>query len=344
MELSRLTNLCKALGRSDVKEGEEWKTLKYVHTPGQGSPAVDVEILLNRKQITLVNDAAKAGFCITEPLYSDIVIPINEDDVDVTTFLDLNHITDLSFLVDDDIVDIYDVVNKLNETSFPIRIGFKTDPTTEFDGENPIFKFKTAKDIKIGYNLSRHLKAGTDYKITFKKERGKNLLPYPYYETTLTRDGITFTDNGDGSITVNGTATANTRITLTNLSKKGKIVSKGRYVLNANLNKDVESGNCDLHWQLMKGGNAIAQVLTTVSPATMTTTNIEYDWDNIFIYVSAGTTVNNIVFRPQLESGHTAAGEIIDKITEPGVYTLTIAGIGKYIGSKTCKIIVDPKL
>ena len=39
------------------------------------------------------------------------------------------------------------------------------------------------------------------------KRCGKNILPYPYSETTLTRQGIKFTDNGDGSITAKGTAT-----------------------------------------------------------------------------------------------------------------------------------------
>lgn len=34
-----------------------------------------------------------------------------------------------------------------------------------------------------------------------------NLLPYPYVATTHTNNGITFTDNGDGTITANGTAT-----------------------------------------------------------------------------------------------------------------------------------------
>ena len=36
--------------------------------------------------------------------------------------------------------------------------------------------------------------------------RGKNLIPYPYFDTTKTVSGITYTDNGDGSITINGTA------------------------------------------------------------------------------------------------------------------------------------------
>lgn len=37
----------------------------------------------------------------------------------------------------------------------------------------------------------------------------KNLIPYPYLMTTKSANGVTFTDNGDGSITVNGTATTN---------------------------------------------------------------------------------------------------------------------------------------
>lgn len=35
----------------------------------------------------------------------------------------------------------------------------------------------------------------------------KNLIPYPYSDTTKTVNGITFTDNGDGSLTISGTAT-----------------------------------------------------------------------------------------------------------------------------------------
>ena len=36
---------------------------------------------------------------------------------------------------------------------------------------------------------------------------GKNLLVYPYTDTTNVNSGVTFTDNGDGSITINGTNT-----------------------------------------------------------------------------------------------------------------------------------------
>lgn len=37
--------------------------------------------------------------------------------------------------------------------------------------------------------------------------KGKQMFKYPFYETTKTESGVTFTDNGDGTITINGTAT-----------------------------------------------------------------------------------------------------------------------------------------
>ncbi len=36
--------------------------------------------------------------------------------------------------------------------------------------------------------------------------RRKNLIPYPYAETTKTENGLSITDNGDGTITIDGTA------------------------------------------------------------------------------------------------------------------------------------------
>lgn len=42
-----------------------------------------------------------------------------------------------------------------------------------------------------------------------KQYTGKNLLKYPYDNTTKTANGVIFTDNGDGSVTIKGTATMN---------------------------------------------------------------------------------------------------------------------------------------
>ena len=49
----------------------------------------------------------------------------------------------------------------------------------------------------------------SDFSGVTLKRYGRNLLPYPYYDTTKTVNGITFTDNGDGSVTISGTANDN---------------------------------------------------------------------------------------------------------------------------------------
>jgi hypothetical protein len=41
-------------------------------------------------------------------------------------------------------------------------------------------------------------------KPTSLESRGIQMLPYPYIHTTMTDGGLTFTDNGDGTITING--------------------------------------------------------------------------------------------------------------------------------------------
>lgn len=82
------------------------------------------------------------------------------------------------------------------------------------------------------------------------KTTGKNLLKYPYIETTKTSLGITFTDNKDGSINVsgNGTETAYYNLysnsdgkRLTLASGTYKLVTKGRNKCNVFANNGVNS-------------------------------------------------------------------------------------------------------
>lgn len=122
---------------------------------------------------------------------------------------------------------------------------------------------------------------------------GKNLLPFPYYDTTKTVNGITFTDNGDGTITANGTATANAAFFLSS-----KIVYKSGvdYVIsgcpNGGDRKFKIKGNSD-------GVNADdVGYGKTFSFSEDTECSV-----SILIYKDA--TVNNLVFRPQLELGDT---------------------------------------
>lgn len=170
MTLNAFKTLCRLLG-TDVKDGEEWKSLKYVHTPGEASPAADVQILLTQNRIDFSEDPP--GFVIEEPPASDIMMMIN-DNTPVHTFIDLNHLVDVSFEVDDSIRDIYDIVTKINSCKLPISFEFKVVPNQiyfDYEGEKiPIYRFNTAKDVKVPFKV---LKSGvvekTDYDVAIKK-------------------------------------------------------------------------------------------------------------------------------------------------------------------------------
>ncbi len=84
MKIDQFKALCKLLG-NNVVDGEEWKSLKYIHTPGEASPAADVQLLLKQDKITFAEEPA--GFVITEPPASDIMMYIN-DDTAVHTFIE----------------------------------------------------------------------------------------------------------------------------------------------------------------------------------------------------------------------------------------------------------------
>lgn len=123
----------------------------------------------------------------------------------------------------------------------------------------------------------------------------KNLIPYPYADTTKTVNGVTFTDNGDGSITVNGTATELAYFIL----QKGKWLLPGKYFLSG----CPASGSSDTYYITTNGYNGesdigTGRILDITSDLTQT---------NIAIIIKPGTTVSNLVFKPQLEPGMTAA-------------------------------------
>lgn len=95
---------------------------------------------------------------------------------------------------------------------------------------------------------------------------GKNLLKYPYIETTKTSLGITFTDNKDGSINVSGTATGaayynlysnsdGKRLTLA--SGTYKLVTKGRNKCNVFANNGVNSAKNEGTFTITDGHNDV---------------------------------------------------------------------------------------
>lgn len=108
---------------------------------------------------------------------------------------------------------------------------------------------------------------------------GGNLLPYPYNNSTITQNGITFTDNGDGSIHVSGTATADANFILYN-----DVV-----IPNANYLSGCNSEDCYL---IASDGTAAGQVINNSGYTLVDSISIK----QVFIKVNSGSTVDTVIY------------------------------------------------
>ena len=176
MKIDQFKALCKLLG-NNVVDGEEWKSLKYIHTPGEASPAADVQLLLKQDKITFAEEPA--GFVITEPPASDIMMYIN-DDTAVHTFIDLDNLIDFSFEVADDVRDIYDIVTKINSCKLPLKIKFSVQSNQlyyDYGGEKiPVYRFNTAKDVRVPFKVCKeNVVPNVDYELSIKTLNGEKV-------------------------------------------------------------------------------------------------------------------------------------------------------------------------
>ena len=143
---------------------------------------------------------------------------------------------------------------------------------------------------------------------------GKNLIPYPYPVTSQTINGVTFTINEDGTITVNGKATANAKFNLIGWKPALLSMKKGIYYTLSGCPKGGGYGTYRLVYSSDPGGQDMNDLGDSIT--RMCTENA--DAYEFYIYVGSGTTVNNLVFKPQFEVGTKTpfkTHEVIDTIT-----------------------------
>ena len=148
---------------------------------------------------------------------------------------------------------------------------------------------------------------------------GKNLIPYPYDNTTVTRNEITWTDNGDGTVTANGTCNAtgssysyfqvHTRAD----TKSPFRLEKGKYIVTG-----APAGGSSSKWQITVGHTDPSDGTSYISDAndfgSGATFELSQDIDTmqVQLVIRPGQTVNNLVFRPMIRPA-----EIDDAAWEP---------------------------
>lgn len=142
------------------------------------------------------------------------------------------------------------------------------------------------------------------------KAHGKNFIPYPYYEgiNSDLKNGITYTDNGDGSVTADGTATA-----------------ESIFRFSVKMSEKVIDRNTNYFLSGCPSGGSEKTFFLRFAPRNSSNNNIR-NFDDIgdgklidvsdtltgvdryaaYIIIRSGTTVSNLTFRPQLELGDAA--------------------------------------
>lgn len=176
-----------------------------------------------------------------------------------------------------------------------------------------------------GYpDILKYCKEKNAYDYTIYGNCGKNLLPYPFENTTKTINGITFTDNGDGTVTANGTATATAQF-FPKTSGTGPLLAPGTYTFSGCPNGgDWKTYNIRLTGFTANRdfGNGSTFTLTQATRVGMSLT------------IVTGATVENLVFKPQIESGSTKTDyepykKVGDLDAESGKYILPVTVSGK---------------
>lgn len=133
----------------------------------------------------------------------------------------------------------------------------------------------------------------TSYKKLLKVSDICQLLDKSKYPATTTINGVTFTNNGDGTITVNGTATANATFNL--IYKADLLTTIGRKYLLMGCPK---GGNGSTTYFLRYDSDGGTAAYDTGNGVIFKKTSERNAYINIRTHTSY--TANNLVFKPQL--------------------------------------------
>ena len=124
---------------------------------------------------------------------------------------------------------------------------------------------------------------------------GKNLIPT--FEGSASINGISVSINTDGSITLNGTATANTYINFPHM-----MIEAGTYTLSSG--SAIPTG---IGLSLREANDQSTNLLRISNGQSAATGTIAYNGDAyVYISINSGTTASNLTIYPQLEAGSKA--------------------------------------
>ena len=136
-----------------------------------------------------------------------------------------------------------------------------------------------------------------------RRSGNKNLIVHPFYNTTMTINGVTITDNGDGTLTLNGTCTANGdfRLSHSGVNRLEFILQPGTYQVSGNANSSESSHHVKVaysydNWATAIWGGSDGKPFVVEKEAKARAN----------LTILKGATFSNLVYKPQLEKGSSA--------------------------------------
>lgn len=132
---------------------------------------------------------------------------------------------------------------------------------------------------------------------------GKNIIPYPYASSKQDYNGIVFTPNADGSVTINGTATGDGISFMLVNTGAGlrKNLPAGTYFLSC-----PEIENTDILLSLFYYDSNEGSTFNGTCGKNKSFTLDKSQYYGLYFRVYGGTTVNNLIVHPQLVLGDSA--------------------------------------
>lgn len=163
-----------------------------------------------------------------------------------------------------------------------------------------------------------------------------NLLDKWQYPATQTLNGVTFTNNSDGSITANGTNTGDVRIFLP-VAVNMNLKDGHYYCMSGNVSDWSVNTYCTVFEIVGTGADREGEtIFKYTEPSDATGTK-----NGFYIRVSLGVTVNNAIFKPQLYDLTTMYGAGKEPTTVDQFYAdhpeLKVSPLG-FIGLKNLEI------
>lgn len=171
------------------------------------------------------------------------------------------------------------------------------------------------KDVSpIEHNLKVKI-SGVDNPEAVKiTEQGKNLIPYPYQESTKTENGVTFTDNGDGSVTLSGTATAEARFYLRLCNSADEYINVGKEAFLSGCPKGAYANGVLMEGSFISKTSGSAYWSGDYGNGYDVPTDMLLS--HLYIGAMAGFTFDNVTIYPQLELGTLTEYELYREPTE----------------------------